>query len=371
MATKRSRIPDNIREKIIRTQNGRCALCSLTHPTDIHHITPLSLGGKDTVDNLVLLCRNHHDLADSGIIPPEILQYYKNISCYNIVDLRDPTFIYEVTVDRIIHDLLRRYDPKLLDLSHRLFQRLQRSPGPRYQRICVELSFGIIYTSMHEVKPNIKALERIAHKGQKIAANLGEEGLRYRQLITHHMGILYHKAGRYQESKNAFESVVKASDLVIHKTDDLEADKKLAEVRETASDHLSGSSNRSLEHLKAIIRRLPHDSESYADTYCFARIKLAEHMIVRKEYEQALEILEATNNSAMIAKALPLYKIILLKDLGRTYILTGAHDRGIPFLFKAMVLADFSGFQDQYSKILKIAQDLNIDTSHFGFDNLP
>lgn len=370
MGTKRSKIPDNIRKKIIKAQNGRCALCPLTHPTDIHHIIPLYMGGKNTIDNLVLLCRNHHDLADSGIISPEILQYYKNISSLNIVNLEDPTFIYEVTVDKIVHDLLHRYDPKLLNLSHRLFQRLQRSPGPRYQRICIELLFGIIYTSMHEVKPNVKALEKVAREAQEIAMNLGEDGLRYHQLIIHHMGILYHKVGRFQESKNAFETAIEASDLITAKTDDLEADKNLARIRETASDHLSGSSNRSLDHLRSIIKGLPHDLESYADTYCFAQIKLAEHMIVRKKYEQALKILENTNNSTIIDKVLPLYKIILLKDLGRTYVLTGNRDMGVRFLIKAIVLAEFSGFQDQCSKILRIAHELKIDTSHFEFDNL-
>lgn len=363
MRTRRSKVPDDIREQVIKAQGGRCALCPLTHPTIIHHIIPVHKGGKNTFHNLVLLCQNHHDLADSEIIPPEILQYYKRIAPSNTVQLEDPTFIYEVSVNKIVKDLLHRYDPELLNLSKRLFQRLQRSPSSRYRHICVELLFGIIYTSMHEVKPDIKALEKLVRKAQKMTNEMGEDGLRYQQLITHHMGMLYHKVGRYHDSKAAFETAIGTSELISLKTDDIEADKNLARVCETASDHLSGYSNRSLDHLRSIIEELPKDSESFADTYCFSQIKLAEHMIVRKEYDHALEILGNTNKSQIIGNALPLYKIILLKDLGRAYILVGDRDRGIRFLVKALGLAEHCGFKDQYSKILEIARELNIDAS--------
>ena len=34
--------------------------------TDIHHLTPRSLGGENTVDNLMALCRTHHETAHAS-----------------------------------------------------------------------------------------------------------------------------------------------------------------------------------------------------------------------------------------------------------------------------------------------------------------
>jgi tetratricopeptide (TPR) repeat protein len=365
----RVKIPDQIREQLFKAQNGRCALCELTHPINIHHIIPVSNGGKDAFENLVLLCQNHHDLADSGMIAPEILQYYKRIAPSNLVKLEDPTFIYEVSIDRIVKELIHHYDSNLLSISTSLFQRLQRSLDIRYQRLCVELLFGIIYTSMNEVDPDIKALKRYANKALKIADGLGEEGLRYHQLITHNMGVLYHKTGRYNDSKAAFEAAVKKSELVIQKNEVLEADKNLALVRETASDHLQGYSNRSLDHLRFIIEHIPENSETFAGTYCFSQIKLAEHMIVRRKYEDAIQILEITRGSPAFNNVLPLYQIILFKDLGKTYFLSDSREKGVGFLIKAYGISEFCGFKDQCCKILEIAQELNISTSEIKLDN--
>jgi hypothetical protein len=33
---------------------------------DIHHIDTRGSGGGDTIDNVILLCRRHHTLAQSG-----------------------------------------------------------------------------------------------------------------------------------------------------------------------------------------------------------------------------------------------------------------------------------------------------------------
>lgn len=365
METRRTHIPDNIREAVIKTQGGRCALCFLTHPTDIHHIVPVSQGGNNTFDNLILLCRNHHDLADSEIIPPEILKYYKNIATSGNVCLDDPTFLYELIVNRMVRDLVHHYDPKLLKLAYGLLQRLQRSSNPRYRRVCLELIFGIVYASMHEERPNIVALERLSRNAQGMAKEMGTDGLRYQQLITHHIGVLYHNAGRYQDAKNAFEYTVATADSIVGRTPDIEveADKNLARVRETASDHLSGASDRALDHLRSVIAELPIESESFANAYCFAQIKLAEHMIVRNEYERAREILETTSGSQMMMNVLPLYQVILLKDLGRTYVLLEDYHRGVLLFVKAITLAEANGFRDQRWKILKMARELNIDTS--------
>lgn len=49
------------RNKIIAERdNYKCRLCLDTFDLQVHHITPISEGGKNTVDNLLLLCRRCH-----------------------------------------------------------------------------------------------------------------------------------------------------------------------------------------------------------------------------------------------------------------------------------------------------------------------
>lgn len=43
--------------------DGRCRRCRGTSTLDPHHILPKGRGGKDALDNLMLLCRRDHDWA--------------------------------------------------------------------------------------------------------------------------------------------------------------------------------------------------------------------------------------------------------------------------------------------------------------------
>lgn len=80
-----------IKEQIFQAYDCRCAICGwrgCDEPgmvannghhqwgclNQIHHIIPVSKGGGETADNLILLCPNHHKMADLGIIPTEELQ---------------------------------------------------------------------------------------------------------------------------------------------------------------------------------------------------------------------------------------------------------------------------------------------------------
>lgn len=52
------------------------------------HIVPKSLDGKDTVDNLFLLCRECHDLAPNSIYPEIFLEWVKHQSWYKREEAR-------------------------------------------------------------------------------------------------------------------------------------------------------------------------------------------------------------------------------------------------------------------------------------------
>ncbi len=92
-----------IKKEILTRYNYSCALCgwrAIANPllinyegnyidyglpnggkhlqfgNEIHHIIPVHKGGADTIDNLILLCPNHHKQANMGVITEEILKQY-------------------------------------------------------------------------------------------------------------------------------------------------------------------------------------------------------------------------------------------------------------------------------------------------------
>ena len=73
---------------ILPLYNRRCAICGWRATdniirikgktqwacgNEIHHIVPVSEGGKASLENLILLCPNHHKLADMGLIDRQTL----------------------------------------------------------------------------------------------------------------------------------------------------------------------------------------------------------------------------------------------------------------------------------------------------------
>lgn len=85
-----------IRQNILERYDYKCAICGWQLDTrdvcgkhgrylrqkgnEIHHIVPVEDGGTDTVDNLILLCPNHHKMANAGILSAETLKgkYWKD-----------------------------------------------------------------------------------------------------------------------------------------------------------------------------------------------------------------------------------------------------------------------------------------------------
>lgn len=53
-----------------RNDYGPCTFPGL----DAHHIQTRGAGGGDTKENLITVCRHHHDMAKTGQIPPEVFR---------------------------------------------------------------------------------------------------------------------------------------------------------------------------------------------------------------------------------------------------------------------------------------------------------
>jgi hypothetical protein len=60
-----------------------CPFCDWNNTYNIHHIQAVSKGGSDHLDNLVVLCPNHHSLADTGAIDIELLKTVSLSKIYN------------------------------------------------------------------------------------------------------------------------------------------------------------------------------------------------------------------------------------------------------------------------------------------------
>lgn len=63
---------DRLRElwAVLYAEHGRCARChSERPPLDAHHLLSRARGGKDELDNLVLLCRRCHTMVTDHSCP--------------------------------------------------------------------------------------------------------------------------------------------------------------------------------------------------------------------------------------------------------------------------------------------------------------
>ena len=61
------------RENAIKFFGSRCIICGWAEAVDVHHIIPRRHGGTNNLDNLAVLCPNHHRLADLKLISAEKL----------------------------------------------------------------------------------------------------------------------------------------------------------------------------------------------------------------------------------------------------------------------------------------------------------
>jgi endogenous inhibitor of DNA gyrase (YacG/DUF329 family) len=61
--------PSTFRVMIRREFYDRCAICGWSEtPCDVAHIVPRKAGGEDALENVTILCPNHHRMYDLGLI---------------------------------------------------------------------------------------------------------------------------------------------------------------------------------------------------------------------------------------------------------------------------------------------------------------
>ena len=58
-----------LKAAVMTRAKGRCEVNDRDHPAqDVHHVVPRSLGGPDVLENLIAICRHHHDQVDQPFI---------------------------------------------------------------------------------------------------------------------------------------------------------------------------------------------------------------------------------------------------------------------------------------------------------------
>jgi len=73
---KRRAVPEDLKRKVLARFNGTCAVCNKRILLELHHRVPVNRGGKDSYENLVYLCQEHHALAHATR-PEEVKLNYR------------------------------------------------------------------------------------------------------------------------------------------------------------------------------------------------------------------------------------------------------------------------------------------------------
>jgi 5-methylcytosine-specific restriction endonuclease McrA len=66
-----AKISKALRDLVFERDSYTCIVCERA-ATDLHHVRRRSRGGRDVVQNLVALCRVHHDIAHGTVYPQEL-----------------------------------------------------------------------------------------------------------------------------------------------------------------------------------------------------------------------------------------------------------------------------------------------------------
>jgi predicted restriction endonuclease len=67
--------PSTFRAMIRREFHDRCAICGWDEtPCDVAHIEARKNGGYDSIENVTMLCPNHHRKFDLGLIPVALIR---------------------------------------------------------------------------------------------------------------------------------------------------------------------------------------------------------------------------------------------------------------------------------------------------------
>lgn len=72
----RTTVPKKIKDFLLIASKHQCSICH-GHTIDVHHIIPISEGGTNDLDNLMVLCPNHHREYHQGKFTIDQMKTYR------------------------------------------------------------------------------------------------------------------------------------------------------------------------------------------------------------------------------------------------------------------------------------------------------
>ena len=132
MAKKRKAIPIDVRMAVLHEAGFRCANPAdrFVLTIDMHHIEYVCVGGPDTAENLLAICRNCHGLHHKGEIPEASIRAWKFLllALNEAFDRRSVDILivlYQVKrIERVTSDGLPSYAPLIAGGLASTYQRL-------------------------------------------------------------------------------------------------------------------------------------------------------------------------------------------------------------------------------------------------------
>ena len=347
-----------LRELLDAQQKGHCALCPAKHPLDIHHIVPQRDGGLDTPENCILLCKNHHDLADSGALTPEMLVHYRRIAYTSEVHLPvDPAVIYEMTIDSLSSEVRQTNRSDCVRLAESMLSRLKRATGIRYATMALKLIETIIYANRHCKTVNIARVRKLRQLAGVIASELGGNQKCNLKTVEGFLGVALHNSGDYKNAIQLFNESISAQHLdsssPVQKEEHL-----LTLVSLPVSTFLNGQHENAIDSLRDVQAEVFELRHLYPNASCFASVKCAEQLINEEKFTEAEQTLELEDKPIQGAPdLLPVYRVIMYKVLARTKLYQGREAEGLGLLIQAASLAEGHHFYDQLAKIEQVFTD--------------
>ncbi|MDO8650228.1 MAG: HNH endonuclease [Candidatus Berkelbacteria bacterium] len=113
----------SLRAKVIQRDGGKCTNCGTQLSLQAHHIIPLSLGGKNVMENLTTLCKDCHQNRHNRTFSDNVERD----------DLRSYGFNYKVKDSKIsiINSSLRSGDDLVIDYLDKNNQSTNRRITPK------------------------------------------------------------------------------------------------------------------------------------------------------------------------------------------------------------------------------------------------
>jgi hypothetical protein len=347
-APRRTAVPKRVREAVYARQDGRCALCREQHPLHIHHITPVAIGGSNELDNLILLCANHHALADLDVLPTGLLKRYRDGGLESPVIGIEATALYELRSSQITQCLFGGFDEASFESAERLVTQLQKVHSGRYRMICLELLDAMLASlALHDPRAASPRAKRIRHRFDTLRKEFdSEEAAFLAARVEHHTGLLLHARRDYVSALERYD-VAKKLLSGLDKREQVLGEMRVLQVHTSSALHLS--SDRDSDRARDLANSVTADgSNDYASA--FAGIKLAEHEAVRDDIAAASARLQALLRDARVLER-PLLKVMVLKGLADLHLRAELTSEAFACTLAALMVCQEHGLADQAQQL--------------------